>query len=120
LVSTLNLDNVSEHRTNNSTGCVLLKRIRGEPLPPARWGLGSYGVYINAFYCAFIIVWSCFPATLPISLADANWSPLVWIATIIFTIAYYYAYGKARYTAPVEFVEGHRAAGVGLQHSSAA
>jgi choline transport protein len=101
-------------------GCVLLKRIKGEPMPPARWGLGTFGIYINAFgflYCAFIIVWSCFPPTLPIDLSTANWSPLVWVATIIFTVGYYYAYGKAHYTAPVEFVEGHRAAGVALQHS---
>lgn len=79
------------------------------------------GIYVNAFgflYCGFIIVWSCFPATLPITLADANWSPLVWVFTIIFTIFYYYAYGKARYTAPVEFVEGHRSAGVTLQSSA--
>jgi choline transport protein len=54
---------------------------------------------------------------LPIDLSSANWSPLVWLATIIFTIGYYYAYGKDHYTAPVEFVEGHRAAGVALQHS---
>jgi hypothetical protein len=45
---------------------------------------------------------------------------LVWVATIIFTIAYYYAYGKSRYTAPVELVEGHRAAGAAFQSSSAA
>lgn len=99
---------------------MLLKRIKNEPMPPARWGLGKFGIYINGFgflYCAFVIVWSCFPATLPIDLSTANWSPLVWIATIIFTIGYYYAYGKANYTAPVEFVEGHRAAGVALQHS---
>lgn len=40
-----------------SIGCVLLKRIRGEPLPPARWSLGRYGLAINAFavlYSAFI------------------------------------------------------------------
>lgn len=100
----------------------MLKRIKGEPLPPARWGLGTYGVYINAFaffYCAFIIVWSCFPSTLPVDLASANWSPLVWVATGIITIVYYYAYGKAQYTPPVDFVEGHRNAGVTLQSSSA-
>lgn len=106
--------------TNLRTGCVLLKRIKGEPLPPARWSLGAYGMYINAFglfYCAFIIVWSCFPATLPITFEDANWSPLVWVFTIVITVVYYYAHGKASYTAPVEFVEGHRSAERGLQHS---
>ncbi|KXT14184.1 hypothetical protein AC579_2450 [Pseudocercospora musae] len=30
-------------------GYVLLKRIKGEPLPPARWSLGRFGLPINAF-----------------------------------------------------------------------
>ncbi|KAK5215529.1 polyamine transporter tpo5 [Exophiala xenobiotica] len=47
-----------------SIGCVCLKRIRGETLPPARWSLGRYGLAINlfaVFYSAFAIVFSCFP-----------------------------------------------------------
>lgn len=42
-----------------SIGCVLLRRIKGEALPPARWSLGRYGLAINAFaflYSAFIII----------------------------------------------------------------
>jgi amino acid transporter len=31
-----------------SIGCVLLKRLRGEELPPARWSLGRYGLAVNA------------------------------------------------------------------------
>jgi choline transport protein len=30
-----------------SIGCVLLKRLRGESLPSARWSLGRYGTIIN-------------------------------------------------------------------------
>ncbi|PQE12935.1 hypothetical protein CJF30_00002834 [Rutstroemia sp. NJR-2017a BBW] len=36
-----------------SIGCVLLKRIRGEPLPHARWSLGRWGLPINAFAFAY-------------------------------------------------------------------
>lgn len=31
-----------------SIGCVLLKRLRGEALPSARWSLGRYGLAVNA------------------------------------------------------------------------
>lgn len=103
-----------------SIGCVLLKRINGEPLPPARWSLGRFGLPINAFaflYSAFIIIFSCFPTNLPIDLSTANWAPLVWVAVILISVVFYMVYGKKHYTAPVEFVEGRKAEGVGLQSS---
>lgn len=103
-----------------SIGCVLLKRIKGEPLPPARWSLGRFGLPINAFallYSAFIIVFSCFPTNLPIDFSTANWAPLVWVGVMLISVAYYLLYGKRNYTSPVEFVEGRKAAGVGLQSS---
>lgn len=31
-----------------SIGCLLLKRIRGEALPPRKWTLGKWGATINA------------------------------------------------------------------------
>ncbi|KAI5363879.1 putative amino acid/polyamine transporter I [Septoria linicola] len=101
-----------------SIGCVLLKRIKGEPLPPARWSLGRYGIWINAFaflYSAFIICFACFPTNLPVDLETANWAPLVWVGVIIASIAFYALYGKKHYTAPVDFVEGRRVCGQGLQ-----
>lgn len=103
-----------------SIGCVLLKRIKGEALPPARWSLGRYGLAINAFafcYSAFIIIFSCFPTTVPVDLKTANWAPLVWVGVILISIAFYLLYGKRHYTAPVDFVKGRKAAGVGLQTS---
>lgn len=33
-----------------SIGCLLLKRIKGEPLPPRKWTLGKYGAAINIGY----------------------------------------------------------------------
>lgn len=30
-----------------SIGCALLKRLRGEDLPAARWSLGRYGMAVN-------------------------------------------------------------------------
>ena len=104
-----------------SIGCVLLKRIKGEPLPHARWSLGRYGIWINGFaffYSFFIILFSCFPTYLPVTLSTANWAPLVWAGVIVFSGVFYVLYGKRHYTAPVEFVEGRKAEGVGLQSGS--
>jgi choline transport protein len=98
-----------------SIGCVLLRRINHQPLPPARWSLGSYGVFINAFafvYSAFAIVFSCFPVGLPVGLADANWAPAVWVGVMIVGLVSYVVHGKRHFTAPVVFVEGMRTGGL--------
>lgn len=104
-----------------SIGCVLLKRVRGETLPPARWSLGRYGLAVNAFaflYSAFIVIFCCFPLSLPVGLADANWAPLLWAAVIVLATVMYVTQGRRTYTAPVDFVEGRKAEGIALQQST--
>ena len=101
-----------------SIGCVLLRRIKGQELPPARWSLGRFGLAINAFafaYSAFVIVFCCFPVSVPVALDSANWAPVVWAGVIVISIIVYVVYGKNHYTAPVIFVEGRKAEGVGIQ-----
>ncbi|KAK5193573.1 polyamine transporter tpo5 [Exophiala xenobiotica] len=91
-----------------SIGCVCLKRIRGEPLPPARWSLGRYGLAINVFafvYSAFAIVFSCFPGSLPVDTSTANWAPVVWVGVMLLSFVTYLLHGKKHFTAPVTFVE---------------
>ena len=98
-----------------SIGCVLLKRIRHEPLPPARWSLGRWGLPINAFafvYSAFAIVMSCFPGGLPVTLDTANWAPAVWVGVMLLSVVSYFLHGKRHFTAPVVFVEGKRTGGL--------
>ncbi|KAM5371488.1 hypothetical protein ACJA88_009475 [Fusarium oxysporum] len=102
-------------------GCVLLKRIRGEQLPSARWSLGRFGLAINAFsvlYSLFIVILCCFPLTLPVDTASANWAPLIWAGVIIIAAIAYVTHGRRAYTPPVSFVEGFKLQGVGLQQSS--
>ncbi len=101
-----------------SIGCVLRKRILKEDLPPARWSLGRLGLPVNAFafcYSFFVIVFSCFPTEVPVGLDTANWAPAVWAGVILIALAAYIVHGQSHYTPPVLFVEGRRAAGVGLQ-----
>ena len=98
-----------------SIGCLLLKRIRHEPLPPARWSLGRWGLPINAFaffFAAFAIVMSCFPGTLPVDTSSANWAPAVWGGVIVISIISYVVHGRRHFTPPVMFVEGKRIGGL--------
>ncbi|KAI1617196.1 amino acid transporter-like protein [Exophiala viscosa] len=98
-----------------SIGCVCLKRIKGEPLPPARWSLGRYGLAINLFafaYSAFAIVFSCFPSSLPVDTSTANWAPAVWAGVILLSAVTYLLHGRRHFTAPVVFVEGKRTGGL--------
>lgn len=101
-----------------SIGCVLLRRIQGQELPPARWSLGRLGLPINAFaflYSAFVIVFSCFPVAIPVGTSDANWAPVVWAGVIVLSLIAYFVHGRRHFTPPVMFVEGRRMAGTELQ-----
>lgn len=98
-----------------SIGCLCLKRIKGHPLPPARWSLGRYGLAVNLFaffYSAFAVVFSCFPSSLPVDTGDANWAPAVWAGVIVLSFVTYLLHGKKHFTAPVAFVEGIRTGGL--------
>lgn len=101
-----------------SIGCILLKRIRGETLPPARWSLGKYGILINAWsflYCCWAIIWCAMPTSLPVTAANANWGPALWAAVCVFAAIAYLLHGRKHYTPPVMFVEGRKMEGVGIQ-----
>lgn len=98
-----------------SIGCIALKRLRGEPLPPARWSLGRWGLPINIFaffYSGFAVVFSCFPTELPVDTTSANWAPAVWAGVLVLSILTYFIHGKKHFTAPVVFVEGKRTGGL--------
>ncbi|KAK3707274.1 hypothetical protein LTR37_012275 [Vermiconidia calcicola] len=88
-----------------SIGCLLLKRLKGEPLPPRPWSLGSYGLWINiAALCwlAPIFVFTLFPSTTPTDAAGMNWGILLFGAMILFATAYYFVRGKKVYISPRE------------------
>jgi amino acid transporter len=101
-----------------SIGCVLRKRLLSEPLPPARWSLGRWGILVNTFafmYSGFVIIFSCFPTSVPVTTSTANWAPAVWVGVTLLSWVVYIAWGQKRYTAPVIFVEGRRVGGAEFQ-----
>ncbi|KAJ0131302.1 Uncharacterized protein HZ326_25600 [Fusarium oxysporum f. sp. albedinis] len=60
----------------------------------------------------------CFPLTLPVDTALANWAPLIWAGVIVIAVIAYVTHGRTAYTPPVNLVEGVKLQGVGLQQSS--
>ncbi|ROV91839.1 hypothetical protein VMCG_09203 [Cytospora schulzeri] len=104
-----------------SIGCVLVRRIKGQELPRARWSLGRWGLPVNAFavgYSAFIVLLSCFPDTNPTDAANANMAPVIWGGVILITVVAYMMHGRTKFTPPVIFIGGQGLEGVDVQKVS--
>jgi len=88
--------------------CLILRRLRGEPLPPRRWSLGRFGIYINlgaVLFLAVIWVFIFFPVKTPVTASTMNWNAVIFGGTMTFAICYYVLVGRKTYTAPVELVK---------------
>lgn len=95
-----------------SIACIRLKRFRGEPLLNCRWSLGRFGGIINDITLAFLtlcFVFSFFPET-PLNgdstwAADMNWAIVMFAATCLLAMVYYFAGGRRVYVPPVKLVK---------------
>ncbi|KAJ5831699.1 hypothetical protein N7474_000010 [Penicillium riverlandense] len=88
--------------------CVLLKRIRGEPLPPHRWTLGRYGMAINIGALCFlfpVFVFAFFPLTSTVEPDSMNWCAVMYGAILIIAVVYYVLRGRHHYIPPVALVK---------------
>jgi choline transport protein len=88
--------------------CLILRRIRGEPLPPRRWTLGRFGIFINigaVLFLAVVWVFVFFPVSIPVTPSTMNWNVVMFGGTMIFAVVYYLVVGKSTYTSPVDFVK---------------
>lgn len=89
-------------------GCVLLKRVRGEPLPPRRWSLGRYGFAVNVAAMCFLLpvyVFLFFPAATPVVASTMNWSIAIYGGMLVFATGYYVVVGRFHYVPPVALVK---------------
>lgn len=90
-----------------SIGCILLKRLRGEPLPPSRFSLGKFAIplnFISLLYITFALIMSFFPTAKAVTAQSMNWSVLVWGAIIGMSTVIYYLHGRKVYKGPVVYV----------------
>jgi hypothetical protein len=90
-----------------SISCVALRKIRGDSLPHARWSLGRAGLACNIIAVLFLIlvyVFAFFPLATPVELTTMNWSSLIYGAVVIFSVCYYFVFGRHAYEGPVVLV----------------
>ena len=88
-----------------SIGCIFLKRVRRQPLPPAQFSLGRWGLAINFIALAFLIaffVFCFFPTATPVTPQTMNWNITMFGGITIFSTVYYIVYGRFQYTPPVQ------------------
>jgi len=88
--------------------CLILRRLRGAPLPARRWSLGAAGIFINAGAVLFLlVVWVFifFPLETPVTPETMNWNVVMFGGTMLFAMVYYFAWGRRVYTSPVDLVK---------------
>jgi choline transport protein len=88
--------------------CLILRRMRSEPLPPRRWTLGRFGIFVNIGAVMFLlVVWIFvfFPIATPVIPSTMNWNAVMFGGTMLFAVFYYLVVGRLTYTAPVGFVK---------------
>ncbi|KAK0511157.1 hypothetical protein JMJ35_006709 [Cladonia borealis] len=91
-----------------TVGCILMKRIRKEPLPARRWTLGRYGFAVNVCALLFLVpifIFSFFPLATPVVASTMNWGVVIYSAMIIFATVYYFLYARHVYVPPVALVK---------------
>lgn len=95
-----------------SVGCIRLKRLRGEPLLPARWSLGKWGALVNDLALAFLVVgfvFAFFPMAPPTGdpkwAENFNWAIVIFAGICLIAFVYYVLGGRKHYVAPVSLVK---------------
>lgn len=88
--------------------CLLLKRLRKEPLPARQFSLGRWGIAINIAalcYLAPLFVFAFFPAAVPVNPTTMNWAVVMFFGIIGFAVVYYFTIGHKHYVPPVALVK---------------
>lgn len=90
-----------------SISCVALRKIRNDPLPHARWSLGRAGLACNIIAVLFLIlvyIFAFFPLAPNPTAETMNWSSLIYGAVVLFSVVYYFVFGRHAYEGPVVLV----------------
>ena len=65
---------------------------------------GIYGIAVNAFACVYstILIFFCmWPSEMPVPAKNMNYTTLVTVAVLAFSMGYYYFWARRIYTGPV-------------------
>ena len=84
---------------------IFTKRIqKGDEIPYGPWRLGKLGIPVNAFALVWGIItmfFSFWPSVHPVDAASMNWSCLLYGATTLFSVVFYFLRGRRKYNGPV-------------------
>lgn len=92
-----------------SIGCITIKRFGKEPLPPARWSLGRWGIVINCLalaYSVWVLFWSFWPIETNVTSDEFNWASVLFVALFGLALVLYVLRAKRTYVGPVVAVKG--------------
>ncbi|OBT91591.1 hypothetical protein VE01_10363 [Pseudogymnoascus verrucosus] len=86
---------------------LVVRRLSGDEIPFGPWHLGRWGMPLNIFslvYALFVSIWMFFPAFVPVTAVNMNYTSVVYGGTFIFSAVAWYAYGKTTYLGPIKEV----------------
>ncbi|KAK5023718.1 hypothetical protein LTS07_009226 [Exophiala sideris] len=91
-----------------STGCLFWRRMYNLPLLPAKFSFSRpLGLFLNGFSMVFLIfafIFAFFPGDVDPTVAEMNWTALIYGAVMIFCVADYFLRARGVYDGPVEYV----------------
>ena len=92
-----------------SISILIVRRLRG-PLPPRRWSMGKFGIFVNiGAVCWLLTVWvfcffplAIYPALTP---KNMNWNAVMFVGISVIGLVYWFAVGRRIYKPPVFLVK---------------
>lgn len=90
--------------------CFMWRRHYGKAIPPGKFSLGAWALPVNVValgYLSLVFVVAFFPAVpLPALTPESmNWSSAIFVAGVIWSMAYYFLWSRHVYEGPVKFVK---------------
>ncbi|KAI7345199.1 amino acid transporter-like protein [Hortaea werneckii] len=121
LLSLINIGSTTALRSISSLGAVAIlgsylvtigtliwRRLFGAPLPPRRWSLGKWGLWINITAFCFVLplfVFAFFPLTREVDRETFNYASVMFVGVLLIALVYYVTRGKEVYDGPVALVK---------------
>lgn len=59
---------------------------------------------LAVLYLSVVFIFSFFPASVAVDAENMNWSSLIYGATLVFSIVWFFVRGRKEYAGPVEYV----------------
>lgn len=94
-----------------SITCVLYRRISAPHLlPRAQWGLGKFGIPVNAIgaaYAWFVFFWAFWPNAVPVTAQTMNYAVVMFGGVMVLALLFFVLKARKTYAGPVTKTEGY-------------